>query len=82
MPELMNVGPGHDYSINDYYRAVAEVVGYAGSFVHDLTKPVGMMQKVISTGRLSKWGWQSKESLHDGLVATYDFYLQHCKNLN
>lgn len=82
MPGLMNVGPGHDYSINDYYRAVADVVGYTGSFVHDLSKPVGMMQKVISTSRLSKWGWQPKETLHEGLVATYDFYLQHCKNIN
>jgi len=77
VPLLMNVGLGHDYSINEYYEMAAEVVGYRGCFVHDLSKPVGMKQKVIDTERLSQWGWQAGTSLHDGLVSTYKFYCQH-----
>ena len=77
LPLVMNVGLGHDYTINEFYEKAAEVVGYKGSFVHDLSKPVGMKQKVVDTEKLSRWGWQSKTSLHDGLVDTYKFYCQH-----
>ena len=77
MPELMNVGTGADYSVNDYYRTVAEVVGYKGSFTHDLTKPAGMARKLVDTSRLSAWGWKPVVSLKDGITAAYEFYLKH-----
>lgn len=76
LPELINIGLGHDYSINEYYQAVAEVVGFNGQFIHDLSKPVGMQQKLVDTSRQSAWGWQPKTSLHDGIAATYQFFKQ------
>ena len=33
MPEVLNAGIGRDFSINDYYRTVADVIGYKGEFV-------------------------------------------------
>lgn len=74
LPPLMNVGLGRDYTINEYYAAAAAVVGYRGTFVHDLTKPVGMKQKWVDIEKLAQWGWRANISLHDGLAATYDFY--------
>ena len=74
MPELMNVGLGDDYSVNDYYRVVAEVVGYSGTFTHDLTKPAGMARKLVDNSRLSAWGWKPKTSIKDGIAATYEFF--------
>ena len=47
VPSIMNVGLGRDYSINDYYRVIAKVVGYDGDFRNDLSKPVGMKQKLV-----------------------------------
>jgi len=76
LPNLMNVGIGSDYSINEYYKAVAEVVGYSGPFKHDLTKPVGMRKKLVSTKLATEWGWTSKYTLTTGLKRTYDYYLQ------
>lgn len=76
LPSLMNVGLGYDYSIIEYYEKAAEVVGYQGSFVHDLSKPVGMKQKVVDVEKLSGWEWQASTSLYDGLVSTYEFYCQ------
>lgn len=75
LPELMNIGLGHDHTINEYYQTVAEVIGWQGTFVHDLTKPVGMKQKLTSIARQQQWGWSPKSSLRDGLAKTYEFYL-------
>ena len=76
MPDLMNVGLGHDHSINEYYAAVADVVGWQGDFTHDLTKPVGMKQKLCDVTRLRDWGWSAPTSLTDGIAKTYQFYLE------
>lgn len=77
LPDLMNAGLGHDYSINEYYQTVAEVVGYTGAFTHDRSKPAGMKQKLIDTTRLSAWGWQPAISLRDGISKAYEFFLQY-----
>lgn len=74
-PDLMNVGLGYDFSINEYYQSVADVVGYQGSFKHDLSKPVGMKQKLVDTTRATDWGWVASTSLRTGLQNTYKFYL-------
>jgi GDP-L-fucose synthase len=76
LPSTMNVGLGEDWSVNDYYRIAAEVVGYEGQFKHDLSKPVGMKQKLIDTSKQIDWGWTPKHSLKEGLTATYHFYLR------
>ena len=72
MPQNINVGLGHDYTINEYYKAIAEVVGYKGDFVHDLTKPIGMKQKLIDDSKLQKFGWKYKTSLKIGIQKTYE----------
>lgn len=75
VPALMNVGLGHDFTINEYYAVAADVIGWQGRFVHDLDKPVGMQQKLVSTTRQTAWGWQPATSLRDGISKTYQFYL-------
>lgn len=77
LPELMNVGLGVDYSVNDYYNAVAEVVGFNGKFTHDLSKPTGMKRKLTDVTRMEQFGWRPKTSLEDGIKLTVDFYRKH-----
>jgi GDP-L-fucose synthase len=74
LPDLMNVGLGHDHSINEYYEAAARVVGWKGRFMHDVSRPVGMKRKLSDVARLRAWGWQAATSLEDGLTQTYEFY--------
>lgn len=76
LPNLLNVGLGHDYSINEYYEAVATALDFEGRFIHDLSKPVGMQQKLVDTQKLHAFGWQAKTRLKDGLIKTYKFYLE------
>lgn len=76
LPDLMNVGLGHDHSINDYYKTVADIIGWQGQFTHDLTKPVGMKQKLCDPTCQTTWGWSAPTSLRDGIAQTYQFYLE------
>lgn len=77
LPEAMNVGIGSDLTINGYYRAVADVIGYTGGFEHDLSKPVGMKQKLVATDKADAWGWKAGTSLRDGVAQTYRYYLEY-----
>ena len=75
MPQNLNVGLGTDFTINEYYQTVADVIGFQGKFSHDLTKPVGMKQKLIDDEKLTAFGWNYKTSLNAGIEKTYQFYL-------
>ena len=39
MPQNINVGLGHDYTINEYYQKIARAIDYQGDFTHDLSRP-------------------------------------------
>lgn len=80
LPGTMNVGMGYDLTVNEYYEAAARVVGYTGGFEHDLSKPVGMRQKLVSVDRATSWGWQAPTSLEQGLAKTYAYYLEEAKS--
>lgn len=76
LPNLMNIGLGNDFSINEYYAEVADVIGWKGNFIHDLTRPVGMQQKLCDTKLAIEWGWSAPTSLRDGIKETYKYYCE------
>lgn len=76
VPEIMNVGTGSDHSMNAYYSLVAEVLGWQGEFVRDLTRPTGVPQKLASVQRQLDWGWTPPTALADGIAQTYSYYLE------
>lgn len=78
VPDYMNIGLGHDFTINDYYQAAAEVMGYTGGFTHDTSKPVGMARKLVSVTRQTNWGWSARHDLRSGIEKTYSYYLKEC----
>ena len=80
MPQNINVGLGHDYTINEYYEAISKVIGYQGDFLHDLSKPIGMKQKLIDDTKLKEFGWKHKTSLNEGIEKIYEYYLKEVKN--
>jgi len=76
LPHVTNVGLGEDWSVNEYYKCAANVVGYEGEFTHDLSKPVGMKQKLVDSTLLNEWGWRPMSTLEEGLQKTLKFYLE------
>ncbi len=73
----INVGTGTDVSIGELGRMVAEVTGYKGRIVQDLSKPDGTMKKLMDVSRLADMGWTARVSLEDGLKETYQWFLEN-----
>lgn len=76
VPVLMNVGLGYDCTVNEYYNTIKKILGYEGTFEHDLSKPVGMMQKLLDVTRAKDIGWTAKTTLEDGVKQTYEYFLE------
>ena len=72
----VNVGSGEDLSIADLTRLVADVVGFEGEIVQDMSKPDGTPRKLMSADRLRAIGWAPRVPLREGIAATYDWFLR------
>lgn len=71
LPGTMNIGLGYDHSVNEYYAEAAQVIGWEGTFTHDLSKPAGMKQKLLCTSVQTAFGWEPKTTLQEGIAQTY-----------
>ncbi len=78
----INVGSGDELSIADFAALVAEVVGYQGKFVFDVSKPNGTPRKLLDSSRIRELGWRPQISMRAGLDAAYaDFLRGYGRNL-
>jgi GDP-L-fucose synthase len=73
----INVGTGEDCSIKELAETIAQVVGFKGKIVFDVSKPDGTPRKLMDVSRLREMGWSYSIPLEDGLLHTYEWYLQH-----
>ncbi|MBU6298472.1 MAG: GDP-L-fucose synthase [Alphaproteobacteria bacterium] len=76
-PGHLNLGTGVDVTIHELAEAVAKVAGWSGEFVHDRSKPDGMMRKVMDVSRMTALGWRAKTRFEDGLRSAYEWYVAH-----
>lgn len=74
LPSPLNVGLGQDWTVTEYYEAIARIVGYQGKFRYDTSKPAGMSRKLLDVDQVNALGWTAPTSLEDGLRQTIDFY--------
>ncbi|WP_298190072.1 GDP-L-fucose synthase [Metallibacterium sp.] len=74
---FLNVGVGEDVSIRELAAMVREVVGFNGRIDWDASKPDGTPRKLLDVSKLHALGWQASIPLRAGVVATYQWYLQH-----
>jgi GDP-L-fucose synthase len=79
MPEVMNIGLGYDYSISEYYKTIAKVIGYKGDFFYNTQKPIGMKQKLVDISLMKQFNLTHKYSLEEGIEKTYNYYLKNIK---
>jgi GDP-L-fucose synthase len=75
--QQINVGSGVEISILDLAHKIAEIVGFEGSIVMDLSKPDGTPRKVLDITKVSNLGWKPTISLDQGIASTVEWYLEN-----
>jgi GDP-L-fucose synthase len=73
--EHINVGSGEDLTILELARLVADVVGFSGEIVMDLSKPDGTPRKLMNGDKLRALGWRPRIALRDGIADAYLAFL-------
>ncbi len=73
----INIGSGFEISIYELAEKIAVTVGYEGNIKFDLSKPDGTMRKLLDCSKLKKLGFTAKIKLEDGLIETYNWYLNN-----
>lgn len=67
LPDALNIGAGHDISINDLYKTAAAALGYTGNFTHNTAQPDGMTHKLMDCTKAVNLGWKPKTDLTEGI---------------
>ena len=70
--ETVNAGTGQEITIKGLTELVAEVVGYTGAILWDVSKPNGTPRKVMDTSKAEALGWKPKTSLREGIRLAYE----------
>ena len=72
--EIINVGTGKDITIKELATTIADVVGFKGEIVWDISKPNGTPRKVLNVDKIKSLGWKPKVGLREGIEKTYELY--------
>jgi GDP-L-fucose synthase len=73
----INVGSGEEVSILELAQKIAQVVGFEGEINFDKSKPNGTLRKLLDTSSLKNLGWKAQVDLTNGLISTYDWFLNN-----
>ena len=80
LPSIMNIGCGKDYTINEYYITIANILGFKGEFKNNLTMPTGMRRKIVNIDKQKELGWMPKIELKEGIKLSYNYFKEFVKN--
>lgn len=71
----VNIGTGEEVSIRELAETIKDVVGFKGNLVFNADMPDGTPRKLTDVSKLEKIGWSFKTNLKDGVLKTYEFYI-------
>lgn len=75
--DIINIGTGVEISIRDAANAIREIVGYQGEILWDTTQPDGNPRRLLDVNRMNQLGWKPKTDFHQGVEATYQWFLDN-----
>ncbi|MFC2088811.1 GDP-L-fucose synthase family protein [Calditrichota bacterium] len=75
--EIVNIGEGEDITIKDLALLIKDIVGYKVELKFDTGKPDGTPQKLLDVSKLNNLGWKHSISLEEGIISTYNWYLEN-----
>ncbi len=74
---IFNIGSGMEISIGELAGLIKSIVGYEGTIIFDPSKPDGTPRKLVDSSRVNAMGWHSKIQLADGIIKTYEWFLNN-----
>lgn len=74
--KFLNVGTGHDVTIQELAEKIKHIVRYHGNLVFDTSKPDGMPRKLLDVEKIHALGWKHTVDLNEGLKKTYRIFLE------
>ena len=75
--ETVNAGTGKEITIKNLTELVAQVVGYHGKILWDISKPNGTPRKLLDISKATKLGWTYKTELKKGIQLSYEDFLNN-----
>lgn len=73
----VNIGSGRDISIKRLAKLIADMTGFRGKILWDVSKPDGQPKRRLDVSLAKRaFGFQAKVSFEDGLRKTIDWYKQ------
>ncbi len=82
LPEyLYNVGIGVDLTIKELAETIQKAVGHQGEIIWDASKPDGTPRKLMDNSKMENLGWKAEITLEDGIKETYQWFLEHVKEV-
>jgi GDP-L-fucose synthase len=74
-PEPINLGSGHEISIENLAKKIKKKVGYNGQIFWDKTKPDGQPKRILDSSKAFRlFGFKAKTNFEEGLEKTIDWY--------
>jgi GDP-L-fucose synthase len=74
-PDPVNVGTGAEITIRELAETIAELTGYQGEVLWDVSKPNGQPRRRLETSRaLEAFGFRASTPLREGLERTIAWY--------
>lgn len=73
----INVGTGTDVRISELAELIARVVGFEGDITWNTNMPDGTPKKLLDVGNMTKMGWRPKIKLENGILRTYNWFLEN-----
>lgn len=71
----VNLGSSHEVSIAVLTDRIAGLMGYAGRFVYDTSRPNGQPRRALDCSRAAElFGFRATTSLDEGLRRTIDYF--------
>jgi GDP-L-fucose synthase len=74
---IVNIGGGEELTIRQVAELIADVVGFEGRLVFDPSKPDGAPRKLLDISRFTGRGWMPRVSLREGLLKSYQDFLEN-----
>lgn len=80
---LVNIGSGDGgHTIMETAQIIRRVVGFKGEISCDLSKPDGIMRRVMNSTKLKELGWTPKYTLEEAVTNMYEYFLTITKELH